>query len=558
MDFEHLNVLHTDPRRLSVETVTPVLRCFVIVLHAPWFDDKEGCSSQHQVRRWWSATQRIVGQHARTSRQTLVCVDYNASLGNARLRGAGGSGHGAMSKHAPPFVNFLHTCSLLAPATFSEYTDTTLSKHTYLGGGKCTPRTIDDVLCSDTLCPARCASGTWKIDMGQERSDHLPTVSDIWLSAEEKQLGHVRRRVPYDKRATLNVNLAEEFSHAVRQHPTVPAWVEPSTHAHFLSEFLVGEAETRCPSSSQVPHKKHNWLTDDTLNAMKLRGSLHRRVARLRKHVQQAPVRTVFRVFRLWVCGVRIGNSSNYSCVFGFCTKKDLRATVDAQLAYQNQVCYVKTCVQYDGAARVQLIADQQRRALREGTLTQLYSLTKQLRPLAPKRLSRASNCDAHPSKTLREEQEAFAVHFSDLMRGTPTTMAELCSQERASCQNLDDRRLPVAFIPSSSDVVASFSHATRYNATGEYLMGPELFRCAPHATAQLYHPLYVKCHALQRFPIQYAGGQVVPLFKGKGPSSVVANYRDIRVATYPGKVLEGYLRSVIAPIVSSVSLTTQ
>ncbi len=49
--------------------------------------------------------------------------------------------------------------------------------------------------------------------------------------------------------------------------------------------------------------------------------------------------------------------------------------------------------------------------------------------------------------------------------------------------------------------------------------------------------------------PLQWRGGVLQELFKNKGSSGEISNYRDIMLGNIPGKDLTKHIRSFLAPI---------
>eukprot|EP00973_Karenia_brevis_P036083 4976525-Karenia_brevis.AAC.1 len=61
---------------------------------------------------------------------------------------------------------------------------------------------------------------------------------------------------------------------------------------------------------------------------------------------------------------------------------------------------------------------------------------------------------------------------------------------------------------------------------------------------SKIYHPLATKTvfHAIT--PIQWAGGQLMELFKGKGSPAQPKSYRDVILADADGKAFLGNMRA--------------
>ena len=63
--------------------------------------------------------------------------------------------------------------------------------------------------------------------------------------------------------------------------------------------------------------------------------------------------------------------------------------------------------------------------------------------------------------------------------------------------------------------------------AFGEDLICDEVYHAFPREIAEIVHPLVFKAVHYIRPPLQWRGGMLVELFKGKGLQSVLTNYRE-------------------------------
>ena len=64
----------------------------------------------------------------------------------------------------------------------------------------------------------------------------------------------------------------------------------------------------------------------------------------------------------------------------------------------------------------------------------------------------------------------------------------------------------------------------------------------------RIYYPLVLKTYVRIQPPIQWKGGMLQELFKGKGSSSVCSNFRDVMLACVDGKNVAKYIRNKLLP----------
>eukprot|EP00973_Karenia_brevis_P093539 12417799-Karenia_brevis.AAC.1 len=77
----------------------------------------------------------------------------------------------------------------------------------------------------------------------------------------------------------------------------------------------------------------------------------------------------------------------------------------------------------------------------------------------------------------------------------------------------------------------------------GESCLGGELYAVCPDVFAHIYHPISTKIILSSTSPIQWAGGQLMELFKGKGSSAVPQSFRDVLLSDSDSKAFFGELR---------------
>ena len=94
--------------------------------------------------------------------------------------------------------------------------------------------------------------------------------------------------------------------------------------------------------------------------------------------------------------------------------------------------------------------------------------------------------------------------------------------------------------------------------ACGEDLQVPELLCRHADIVAHKLFPLRIKIVAKLSPPLQWRGGMVSELYKGKGCSSACSNYRDIMLADISSKNLGKLLRHKIIPGARAFIVHTQ
>ena len=110
-------------------------------------------------------------------------------------------------------------------------------------------------------------------------------------------------------------------------------------------------------------------------------------------------------------------------------------------------------------------------------------------------------------------------------------------------------KALEVANVKRSLDAIPSLTYLTGKHAagtlrgTGEIVIGGEVNRLLPRATAKNVHPLMTKTTMYLRFPVQFLGTPLVEFWKGSGSKTSLSCFRDISLADTDGKNLGAHQR---------------
>ena len=87
-------------------------------------------------------------------------------------------------------------------------------------------------------------------------------------------------------------------------------------------------------------------------------------------------------------------------------------------------------------------------------------------------------------------------------------------------------------------------STSKKGKAPGEDLCSGTVLATFSLDLLNMYYPLVLKTYTRIQPPIQWKGGMLQELFKGKGSSSVVGNFRDVMLACVDGKNVAKYIRN--------------
>ena len=174
---------------------------------------------------------------------------------------------------------------------------------------------------------------------------------------------------------------------------------------------------------------------------------------------------------------------------------------------------------------------------------------------------SRVVGNEGRPAHSVADEKQIFRDHFCKVLSGFPQSFETLVHDDAFPSDRRFERIDPsIAFdvIPSLSDVVAGFARFKGGKAWGESRICSDIFKRFPFQVGQQIYPLVLKTFTRLQPPLQWKGGVLCELFKGKGDSSSTKAYRDILLANDDGKGIMRMLRSRLLPLANSLVLQSQ
>ena len=117
--------------------------------------------------------------------------------------------------------------------------------------------------------------------------------------------------------------------------------------------------------------------------------------------------------------------------------------------------------------------------------------------------------------------------------------------------------------VPSVHTVARQYARmpikkSTNLKAIGEDRVGNEILRTNATAVAAAMIPLYLKSALWIYTPLQWRGGHLMDLYKGKGDRLACSAYRDVTIGHAAGKPMSRSLRQSLAPALERMALETQ
>ena len=158
--------------------------------------------------------------------------------------------------------------------------------------------------------------------------------------------------------------------------------------------------------------------------------------------------------------------------------------------------------------------------------------------------LPQINRADGAVSASFEEYQQRWTEHFAQLEGGHITDPSFFVRKE------LDRQRdQPVvqwetmADIPSLSNLEAALRKVNLHKAVGPDQVPGDLLHMFPREFARILFPLMAKFAFRLHEPIQWKGGQLIKLYKGKGPIRECSSFRGILLMSTIGKAIRAGMR---------------
>ena len=559
--LEDVSVLIAEPRRLLVQVCSTGLSCIIACLHGL----DSGGYSQCQIASWWSSTRDICSPIV-GARDTFLCgVD-----GNLRVTENVDEVIGDCLDAQPTGVDQMHLVGLCSDLhLFVANTFPSLVKtDSQLGTWHLPPPSIGTARCDYILtsvpvivAPQSCFTMPEFMD-GSHGHDHIPLRLVLSVTSARRHPVSLRRVATYDRRAvaaaaeSLDPGIALKIARientlAARQ--PIGFAFDSTSHIHTADALLLGAVELEFPKVQSAP--KDQWITGKTMQVFSRRSSQWKLVSKLGSQVRAAAFRYTF---KFWASQLRTVKWTGqltklhpvptfFPCS-GFVNRQLLvkRRLASVELMLLHKEYAVARCNDYMAfaAGKAEQLVDA---SLNRDVRTTSH-LLRAMKPYQPKRTCRLLDLDGLPASSYVQAQLVKQSHFAAVLKGTPVLMGQIVADSRAMLEAKAIRHADVArsivAVPSLQYGVGKNATAKRFKAISESTLGSEIHHLMPSSVARLYHPAHVKASLRVELPIQWAGGLLAALWKGKGNPSDIANSRDVTVVSSDANQFAAHTRS--------------
>eukprot|EP00435_Cladocopium_sp_Y103_P016898 s1730_g4.t1 len=505
--LSHFQVAHQDPRRMLLRCDTGAWSFWLFAVHAP----HSGYAATARTA-WWDETIAIADLHL-DGDPVFLLGDMNAAPGDADHEVVFRSGF-TTSANTADFRRVLCHLGLYLPATSEIHVGNT---DTWVNFSGSHTHCIDHIALPSTWFSSCSWSSVLEdFDLATLNDDHKATAVQVqWQDwtyqptrcSDDSSFGFPIRHKPVDYPS------GAEFHDALAALQPLPWHCDNEAHVHHVTSSL------------------HSVLA-------KLQGK--RQLSTTRRHLRRE---LLAQVFHAW-SGRESGHRDQH-----FAYGSSLRCGSFRVFALYRQQCRsLKAALVL--AKRVALDA-----ALKEidektpasQVLRTLRSFTGPTNPKKQKRRTLPIIRDASGEVcTLPADALSAWVHYFQNMEGGErmdyatlrmTWLSELAEFQQPHLQASLDQ------LPSLTELEIALRRVTTNRASGPDGLPGALCHHHPVPLARLLYAQLAKMILHGEESLEYKGGVVAPIYKGKGPVDLAGSYRSILVSNHIGKALHRTIR---------------
>ena len=531
---ENFAVVHSDPRILIIRHQTISFDVVFAVAHAP-----HSGRDELEIEQWWHDFVHLLTkwQHL----DIVVLIDANQRLCDEAPPAVGDLLDRPWVGKTNYLTNCLLTLGLMAPSSFSDFHVGSIYTWTHPGTKK--KSRIDYILVPVSWSYGKLSS--WvddNIHAAHAAIDHQCTALAVGWSTWSTTKG--KNRMRYDQDAMQRPDAAARIAFIMQNAPCVPWHIHATEHAAVLTEFLQNHLAAEFPRQKRMRH--WTMATETTLAMFHDLTALKRKVRDYSQIVENIWKRFFFDMWcqRSW-------DHSNF--VWASQTFRQL-AWHSARLPRLSHA--LTKAVKTDKKAFVQSVANEAMNSRAQDVFRALRPIlgTRKTRRSVAQPLPQVLKLDGHLTQSPRELADRWTQHFADIEAGAQVSPLVFLHQavDRQACHCLPSSWEPND-LPHLHELEAAI-RASRWNrAAGLDFIPNEIYKINVGVAARLLYPLACKFALRLQEPIQWKGGQLVSLYKGKGSFKECGSFRGILLLSTMGKIVRASMRrKIIGPYIDN------
>ena len=562
---EDISIIDGNPRFILVRVCNKFLDFYIVSAHAPYM------KSSTPYAQWWSNFKQAVVKLCKPGKPVVIGIDANSQLYKCDMY----EDVEVSLKGGKPPANFTAMCKCFdelrckLPCMWlhnyvSDFSAEFGTFHPTIGNEIIM---LDYIACINNI---ECVPGSLcmvpAVTRGPIGKDHIPIGARLIISSPD-ELGKVcndkRRKIDYDLAKVKDEVCAAAFAAKMRDFPVVSVEVENSTHCYLVQNYM-HDALVECFPKSSETRKSKDYITEYTYESIKEGHRLCKSMFKASRYLRNA---SLFAFFKAW----QYQRSPRMHAVFGYAKANSVKKYLCMRNESKTHRIQLNGLLKLERNMYVSDKADRLEKAFSKGNMHDMYkelgSLTKFAKASgnATVQVGRVHDDNGNPAQSFAEEKKFFRNHFSKTMSASCVSYASVICKDRDN--NNDESKDRFKHInhstlwkevPTPSDIVVMNANSKKNKAPGEDLCSGNVLATFALELMHVYYPLVLKTFMRVQPPIQWKGGMLQELFKGKGSPHSRANFRDVMLASVDGKNVAKYVRNNLLPRAKHISLSTQ
>ena len=486
----------SEPRLLIVKFEGPI-EFIVVVAHAPCVTAARPID---QVRIWWHKLTAEIRKYQASN--TILLIDANAPLADQETQFFGTYQKETMNQQGFEFQDFIAINELYAPSTFPTHIGSAATwKH---------PRgdwlRRDYVLLSKSFFLICTKSQTISdFDGGFGHIDHCPAFCRIEGLAV---VGNATKRLRWDFQKMQDPAAQQAFAAAIGSMP-IPSWsTSIDDHSVVVETNILQIARQHFGASKR--EKLRPMLRESTLTGIQLK--------------RQA---------------LDMARSQNFQDPLLLEELKLLEKQIRIMVVADQKTWYAEWLDNINVAGQNHDTAQVYKRLQRLGRRRK--SLDK-----GPKPLPRLKINEADHAQSFQECQQVWKTQFAQVEAGIDVSMLQLAQLHASNPTSL---AIDLEVCPDPAEILSIIRRFKNGKVPGPGHLPVDVIKCGGLAIAQVLTPLLVKASWHMREPLNWKGGLLVPLFKGKGSPNEPSAYRSIFLSDICAKIHHAKVRKTLASV---------
>ena len=552
----HVRPLVAEPRIMIARLSAPFLSEVIVSYHAPHHGRPLA-----ERRAFWKRLDVLFSKY----RPTIVLSDSNAQLGHVTSESVGPFGypqqedangvamHELVCTHNLDVVNTLHD----HPQAYTFARDDTCKRIDYVCLHK---------LWSPHVTECRVIHD---FDTMSDYQDHYPVV--VTVSAK-KCYGPRAHISLYDKR---KFRLPEAQQHFVDclSGASPQAWdVDVNTHATHLETQLRQATHAAFAKDRFSPHKP--YIRRATMSLVRLRRyAMAARRGMIRGHTQQLGLLSAGLSAHVGQYSIEGSTWQHAVSMLHIAAVEYKRHSMSAEEFNRVVHGFLNTTLpllrKQLRADRTQHVYDIARRVKDQAELGDAHQEWRELNTLlkygGPDRKYTGTNeldlrCgpDGAVLEDAAQVAEAALRAFAKIEDAQVLQLSD-CRDQYNRLQLDDLQFIPDSLmVPTFEETLALVRKVKKGKAAGPDTIPADVLAMSPYKTAELLHPLLVKCSLHAQEPFAWKLVLAHELYKGSGTMRMIEHFRSIFLANTCAKVLHTFLRQRINEVVGAIYMDTQ